>query len=487
MSALIGRHGHGGGGHGGGGRGRRFFGGGGGWGGWGGWGWDWPWPYAYPYAYGQPSYASYEYESDESVGAAVAALAPGADGLACQMTMGPDLRLHVSILVDGRRHETSVDLSSLLCDIAEKASRAHAWRGGSAPSAEAAVRDMTAQTANAVKSAGAILVGALYDRHVGEVCGGFWDSLKSAYRTVSTPVTWFHKAVAKTIQKVPGLKQAVTVAATAVATAYGGPAAGAAASRLTGPIIDSSAETGGDPTMLFEKTKQDAHRASGGDPKVAQAITHAEKAITQTAAAYTLKSLASSASAGDLDSARKIGEIQQAAQAGDSASARAMQILSEIQRASADGPPPGSPGPGYPATSVGLSGVDLDYLRELAASSAARARLTHGSGEAVVFVLSPAHGQFAVPFDSRMEAVRYVHHVDPRSISYLAVIDVSDPGSPFLLAERSFGGRGLDAYLAAHGPAAGAPTASSGAFLPFALGAAAGAFGGAWWQRTRAA
>ena len=100
----------------------------------------------------------------------------------------------------------------------------------------------------------------------GVVMGGWLDSLKSVYRTASTPVTWINKNVAKVLQT-PGIKEVVTTAASVVATAYGGPAAGAAAAKLVGPIIDSSAETGGDPTMLFEKTK----KASGHDPKVVQA------------------------------------------------------------------------------------------------------------------------------------------------------------------------------------------------------------------------
>lgn len=485
MSALIGRHGggHGGGHHGG---GRRFF-GGGGWGGWdwgwGGWGWPWPWygygyPLAMPYAVPVAVPVAGE-DPGEVVGAAALALAPGADGLSCEMRLDPDLQLCVAIAVDGRRYETSVDLSGLLRGIAERAAQARASRGGPASPGDPEVRDATAQASRAVSSAGTILVGALCDRHARTVTAGFWDALKGAYRTASSPVTWFNKKVAQTIQHVPGLKQAVTTAATAVATAYGGPAAGALAGRLAGPIIDSSAETGGDPTRLFDRAKQSAHQQSGGDPRAVQAVAHAQKAITQTAAAYTLHTISRGAASGDPEAARQIAQIRQAAQAGDPAAARAMQILAEVERvqdaSSQAGPPPAAPPPAFAGASMRVT-PPLDELQGLALSSAARTRLTHGFGEAVIFVFSPRHGVFSVPFDSRTEAVRYAHRVDPRAISYVAVVDVSDPESPFLLSERSFGGPG---FVAAS-QATPATTTTSGFVLPFALGAGAAALWNLW-------
>jgi hypothetical protein len=339
MSALVGRRGGGGRGRRGG--GRRFFGGGGGW------GWGWPaypvaWPYGYPSPYGYPpTDPSVGDGGGSSVGASAAAvLAPGADGVSCQMSLGSDLRLYVSVVVDGQTHETSVDLTDLLCRIAEGVARR---TGGAAT--EGAARDMAARTERVVRSAGELVVGALVDRHVATVSAGFWDSLGSgaltAYRTVSTPVTWFHKKVNQTIRDNPALKQIVVTAASAVATAYGGPAAGAAAAQFAPSIIDSSAETGGDPTMLFESGKKKAADASGGDPKVAVAISHAEKAITQTMAVAALSQLADDAAHGDPEAIRQVEELRGRAQAGDQPSIRAMAVIAEAQRVSAAGPSPG--------------------------------------------------------------------------------------------------------------------------------------------------
>jgi len=163
---------------------------------------------------------------------------------------------------------------------------------------------------------------------------GFFDTLKSAFRTVTLPATWLNKKVAQVLQT-PGIKQAVTAVATGVATIYGGPAAGALAAKLTGPIIDSTAETGGDPTRLFEKTKQKALEKHAVDPKSAQAVEHAHRAVMQTAVAYTLQTLAAEASRGDPQAIRQIGALQQAARDGDATAARAVQVLAHFQQGAA--------------------------------------------------------------------------------------------------------------------------------------------------------
>jgi hypothetical protein len=184
-----------------------------------------------------------------------------------------------------------------------------------------------------------VMTGRFFDDGTGwssEVVGSFWGSLGggvlTAYRTVSTPVTWFHQEVNKAIRDNPALKQLVVTAASAVATAYGGPAAGAAAQAFAPAIIDSSAETGGDPTMLFEDTKKKASEASGGDPKVDQAISHAQTAVTQTMAVATLTKMAENASRGDPEAIGQINELRARANAGDQIAIRATAVIAEAQR-----------------------------------------------------------------------------------------------------------------------------------------------------------
>lgn len=294
-----------------------------------------PSPYPYPYPYpGAQDAPGPDADADADIGSD-----PFGGGVAYRMELGPDLRLYVSVVVDGVRHDASVDLSDVVRDVVSGVS--------CGPS-----QDVADRIAGAVGSAGALVVGALCDRHArhaSTISAGWWSSIKGVVHTVSIPTAWINKKVAQTIQKVPGLKKAVTIAATAVATAYGGPAAGMAASNLVGPIIDNTARTGGDPTKIFSSAKDDARKMTK-DPKVVKAIDHAQHAITQTATAYALKSMADKANAGDAQSARGLAGIRNAAHGGDPAAARAMQILDEIQIASSD--------PGASANQGAAPGVD---------------------------------------------------------------------------------------------------------------------------------
>lgn len=264
--------------------------------------------------------------------------------------------LHVEICVDGKCYRTSMDLAPaidlVLTRLAQWHKAQHAATGQlpSPPTVVGAIE-------NAIDAAGDGLVDSLVCQHVNSMMGGFfdayspyvdeygpsavtvggfWDSLGggvlSAYRTVSTPVTWFHKKVNETIRDNPALKQAVVTAASAIASAYGGPAAGQAAAAFAPSIIDSSAETGGDPTMLFEDTKKKASQASGGDPQVDQAISHAQSAVTQTMAIATLTKIAEDALRGDPEALQQISELKARADAGDQVAIRAMSAITQAQQ-----------------------------------------------------------------------------------------------------------------------------------------------------------
>ncbi len=254
-------------------------------------------------------------------------LAPGSEGMTFDFDVDDGMCLHVSICVDGQCYEASTDLSAVLAEIAQ---RVAASRGSGSEDPQA-VQDVGDQADEAVESASQMLVGALFNEHIGEITAGFFDSLKSVYQKASTPVTWFNKQVFKVLQY-PPLKKAVTVAASAVATAYGGPAAGAAAAQFVGPVIDSSAETGGDPLKHFEDAKKEAV-AQSSSPEEAQAtvaaIDTAKTAIAQTAAAYHLTGTASAAAAGDGKAAEKIAQLERAASSGDSGAIQAMKIIAQ--------------------------------------------------------------------------------------------------------------------------------------------------------------
>jgi hypothetical protein len=250
------------------------------------------------------------------------AISEGSAGSSCHIWMTPDLVLNVHVENAGGSRGSrvsQVNLRQAIVDLARHVSRMHGGSGS-----QAATQDMATRASRAVQTTGIAMAGAMMAT---VVTGGLWDSIKSVYRTASAPVTFVNKNVARVLQH---LEPAVTIAATAVATAYGGPAAGAAASRLVGPILDSSAKTGGDPTKLFEQVKQ----KSGYHPTVVKAIDAAKKALTHTAVAYHATTTADDAARGDPDAMDQIDQVEQAAAEGDLNAIRVLQILTEARQAS---------------------------------------------------------------------------------------------------------------------------------------------------------
>jgi phytoene dehydrogenase-like protein len=191
--------------------------------------------------------------------------------------------------------------------------------------------------------------------------------------------------VGKTLQKFKG---PISVAAGAIATVYGGPVGGMAASQLTGPLIDSLAETGGDPTEFVKGIK----KASGGDPKVDEALALAQRAASHATAAYHLTDTADRAVAGDRDAARKVAEIDSLAGSGDLAATQAMQIIVQALAAKFGGASANTVSGGFAGVAgpSSRSNRSRGRLRELRreAQDAAREAIAQfgGSGGVVGFV-----------------------------------------------------------------------------------------------------
>ncbi len=264
-----------------------------------------------------------------------ALLAPGASGVTMQLALGADGRLRASICIDGECYEGTADLSAVLARIASGIASYHASLHAAPPSSvpprdpdDAAV----SATNSAVEAAGDALVGALIDQHSATISAGWWHSITHAISDV-------HHAVTKTVQK---FKLPITAAATAVATVYGGPAGGAAAAQLTGPLIDAAA---GDFGKGNTKAVLDAaHAAAQRDPRAAQALASAHKAVADTAAAYHLTATAADAAGGDTAAARKLADLDQAAASGDLAAQRALEVITQAFSAASNGDAPTTTG-----------------------------------------------------------------------------------------------------------------------------------------------
>jgi hypothetical protein len=429
-----------------------------------------------------------------------ALLAPGASGLSAQFSLGADRRLYASICIDGECYEGTVDLAHVLDRIAEGVASEHAaWHPAPVDLAnDPGAVEGTANAANAaVEAAGDLLVGALIDQHSATVSAGWWHSLT---RSISHAVSDVHHAVTKTVQK---FKAPISVAATAVATVYGGPAGGAAAAKLTGPIIDAMAGDGR-ANKGAKAVVDAAHAAAQSDPRLAKALADAHKAVSDTAAAYHLTSTAANAAGGDPDAARKLADLDRAAQGGDAAAQRAMSVITEAfatatdegaptasgglpvlpfalgaaagmggyawwrhhqaqkaRRAAAaiehpaEAPPPGSAAPVAsapgPVASGELIGAAISTLRS-AAKSAVAAAYEPGGDTAFGYV-KDARGTSVRSFPTLDDADDWFGALNPRRYLYAAYFDASDPtwpspineqlGGPAAASARAHASRGL--------------------------------------------
>lgn len=411
---------------------------------------------------------------DNELFALLPMLAPGAGGLSCDLHLGPDLQLQVEICVDGSCYQASADLSGVLGHVAEGVAayhdRLHAGHRASA-SSPAAVADVSSKADAAVRAAGQMLVGALYDQHVNTITSGWLDGLKRAALFAASPVYAVHKQFGGTLKEYRG---PITMAATAVASAYGGPAGGAAAGQLVGPMIDHLAEGRG--AEFAEAIQQQA----GADPTVARAVEDAQKAVAHTTAAYHLAKTAAKAAEGDDASAQKVAEVDQAASRGDLAAIQAMQIMAAVlQQVVANQQKSAETQAGREIRRKGsVGGGEQKRLRREASQAAKDARTQLGakflgvvkerggqgantSGRRVTLTESTYVEAFE-SFDQAEDWFFSVTMMEPASYLYAAYYDASNPVWPSAIQE-SFGRVDRPAT-----------TTSGLPLLPFALGALGG-------------
>lgn len=442
---------------------------------------------------GNPDEEEMMVSGDNELFALLPVLAPGAGGIGCRMDLGPDLQLHVEICVDGQCYQGGIDLSGVLAHIADGAAVHHGQGAGMPPGSSA----VDAQASQAVQTAGLALVGALYDQHVNTVSAGWLDGLKKVATFAVSPLLFFHKEIGQTLKQ---FKEPIALAAGIAATAYGGPAGGAAAAQLTGPLLDALAGDSGDAQKLAQGIQQQA----AGDPVVQKALGDATKAVANTAAAYHVTKVAANAAAGDASSAAKIAELEAAASRGDVAAIQAMQIISgafaqaEQNRAKASPDAVSSAG-----EKRRQSRADQNVLRE-EGSAAARAFLQQGAGPVIGYVkerggqrvqkgggvaitMNDSSGVFS--FESVNDADDWFGSLDPRVYRYAAYYDASDPTWPSPVHEMF--GRSKPAlshdemrqFL--EDPSDHPATHTSGIWPWLALGAAGGG-AWAWWRRRQA-
>jgi hypothetical protein len=262
-------------------------------------------------------------------------LAPATGGFTSRVELDDRQRLHAEICVDGKCYKGSIDLAPAISALMAKFAQYHRDLHKAMPSPSPVISGdvMISRINQAVSAAGDALVGALLDHHTHVACAGWLDDIGHA--------------IGGTLRT---LKPVISIAATGVATAFGGPAAGAVAGQLVGPLTD----VGADALNPQKKTPAQAQQVQNSkkiiaqakeqaktDPVMAKALAAAHRAVAHTTVAYHVKETVQKAAQGDPVAQQRSQQLAKAADQGDPAAQSAMDIAKQVlskyeQNAAAD-------------------------------------------------------------------------------------------------------------------------------------------------------
>jgi hypothetical protein len=235
-------------------------------------------------------------------------VAPATGGFTVHVELDDHQRLHAAICVDGKCYKTAIDLAPVIAAVMTKIAQYHIDLHKAMPSQTPVISGdvVVCSIDRAVGAAGDALIEALLDQHTRVACAGWLDDLGSAIKGAGVGL---YQGVTETLQKYKG---PITEAATQAAASYGGPAAGAAASQLVGPGIDSAANLGKDTPQ-----KAAAEQQAQTDPLAAAALSAAKEVAAKTITAYYVTETAKQAAAGEPAAQQQISQVVQDAEKGD--------------------------------------------------------------------------------------------------------------------------------------------------------------------------
>lgn len=158
------------------------------------------------------------------------------------------------------------------------------------------------------------------------VVGSFWDDVGNAVLTITGT-----KATNQFIHD-HGLEPYVKFASQAVATYYGGPAAGAAAGAISPMVMSLGVDDKNKAAAAQQDVQGVTAMAQQHSPQMAQAMDVAKGSIRGTATAYHIDHLLKLAKGGDARAQRALGRLQSLAAAGDSNAQKALQAVNAIHQ-----------------------------------------------------------------------------------------------------------------------------------------------------------
>lgn len=156
------------------------------------------------------------------------------------------------------------------------------------------------------------------------VVSGFFDSVKNAVLkyTGTTATNQFIKD--------QGLEPYVKMAATAVATYYGGPAAGAAAGAIQPYLSNLGTKDKKKEAEAQRQLQQVKTAVQQADPSLAPAVDIAQDAIQKTATTYHVAKIVNDAKAGKPEAIKALANLKQAADRGDVQAQQVLQLATVI-------------------------------------------------------------------------------------------------------------------------------------------------------------
>ena len=241
-------------------------------------------------------------------------MAPATGEIAVKKELDTQQVLHVEICVDGKCYKTSMDLAPAIALVMQQLAQWHkAQHAADQPPPSTVVSTIE----NAISTAGDAMVGVMVGHHVAVMTGGWLSDSGNG--------------LGRTLRK---YQPVISTVATGVATAYGGPAAGAAAAQLVPMITNLQAnalDPKGDPKKkaAAQQALQRINEVAATSPAVAQALAAANQAVKNTTVAYHVKDTAQQAAAGNPTAQTDISNLVQAAEQGDPAAKSTFEVLAQ--------------------------------------------------------------------------------------------------------------------------------------------------------------
>lgn len=173
----------------------------------------------------------------------------------------------------------------------------------------------------------------------GAIVGSFWDDVKNAFLNVTLikPTNQFIKD--------NHLEGVVQTAAGVVASIYGGPAGGAAASALAPMMMSVGVDDKKKSATAQKNIQKITAAAAQHSPQMHQAVETAKEAIKGTAASYHIHHLLQMANQGDPQSQAALAQIDQSASAGDPNAQAALHAINSIHQQQVQAPAPAAAPP----------------------------------------------------------------------------------------------------------------------------------------------